>query len=417
MRKECLGMPARIVYSVIVLLLAGIVRSAPARAADGDAPTVVLGIEAADALDNNLATEITDALRQRVASSKGLQLVQGKDLVEIKLVFSCSDEAPSCMAQAGKSLGAAKVIYGSVKRVGAEFALSLRLLDANRATLDGQTVENIPRRRGEPSALRAMSAQWLARLGGKSGGGVLTVRSNVAGATVSLDGAAVGVTGQQPLSVADVAPGKHEIVVQKAGYASATQQFTMAGSQALPLSLTLIAHAADGSGAEREPDASLAQRSSRSGDLPADDGSQSLARPGFWIAMVLTAASLGAATWFGLEVRRINGDLDQYRQVPCTSSPSGYCTTTGAPIADPQRSLDQKNAISRKLDDADSAHRLQWVFVGVGSAFAIAGGFLLYKGFLDKESGGGSRTSDNHGLRIFPTANASSGGVVAEFDF
>ena len=41
---------------------------------------------------------------------------KARDLVEVKLVFSCPDEAPSCMAQAGKSLGASKLIFGSVKK-------------------------------------------------------------------------------------------------------------------------------------------------------------------------------------------------------------------------------------------------------------------------------------------------------------
>ena len=47
----------------------------------------------------------------------------------------------------------------------------------------------------------------------------------------------------------------------------------------------------------------------------------------------------------------------------------------------------------------------------------VAGGYLLYKGYLDKEAGSGAKTADNHGLRVFPTANTSSGGIAAEFDF
>ena len=52
-----------------------------------------------------VAADITDALRQRVAATKGYQLLQGKDLVEVKLVFACPDEAPACMSQAGKEPG------------------------------------------------------------------------------------------------------------------------------------------------------------------------------------------------------------------------------------------------------------------------------------------------------------------------
>jgi hypothetical protein len=59
---------------------------------------------------------------------------------------------------------------------------------------------------------------------------------------------------------------------------------------------------------------------------------------------------------------------------------------------------------------------LQWVFVGVGGAFAVAGGYLLYKGYLAAD-GSGSQSASNHGLRIFPTATASARGIAAEFDF
>src|SRR4051812_31335670 len=85
------------------------------RAQSGDISTAVLGFEALDGAPDNVGAEITDALRQRVAATKGYQLVQGKDLVEVKLVFSCPDEAPACMAQAGKSMGATRLIFGNVK--------------------------------------------------------------------------------------------------------------------------------------------------------------------------------------------------------------------------------------------------------------------------------------------------------------
>src|SRR3954462_15536027 len=112
-------------------------------AAAADAPLAVLGIEASEAPDS-LATSLSDALRQRVSASKGFRLVPGRDLVEVKLVFSCPDEAPSCMAQAGKSLGASKLIFGSVKKsVGDSYLVTLKLLDTNRAVVDAFVAEQI----------------------------------------------------------------------------------------------------------------------------------------------------------------------------------------------------------------------------------------------------------------------------------
>jgi hypothetical protein len=45
---------------------------------------------------------------------------------------------------------------------------------------------------------------------------------------------------------------------------------------------------------------------------------------------------------------------------------------------------------------------------------AIASGYFLYKGYLDS---GGENATAASGLRIFPAASASAGGIVTEFDF
>jgi hypothetical protein len=403
--KNARAMVRRLSHPFAVLVLLGL--AAPARAADAETGTVVLGIEALDPQDNGVANDITEALRQRVATSKGGPLMPGKDLVEIKLVFSCSDEAPACLAQAAKSLGAAKLIYGNVKRAGGELVITLKQVDATRGVLDGSTVETIAKRKGEPAALRALSSQWLAKLNGKGGGnagptGTLVVRSNVAGAVISLDGAEVGVTGRRALSIQDVPAGKHEISVAKAGFATTSQEFTLGASQALPLMLTLPGGGAPlpeggaegtGEGAGGPP-----PRSARRDEGPADDATRTWERRGFWVAMGLAAVSFGVATKYGLDVRSINSDLDHFRNV--------------SPLSD-----SQQTTIHDKLDEGNRAVTRQWIFIGVGTAFAAAGGFLLYKGYLDKEAGSGPKTSDNRGLRVFPTANTSSGGIAAEFDF
>ncbi len=98
----------------LLLVSLSVVRTAAAES--GEIPTVVLGLEAVDGAPDNLAADITDALRQRVAATRDYQLLQGKDLVEVKLVFACPDEAPACMSQAGKSLGASKLIFGNIKK-------------------------------------------------------------------------------------------------------------------------------------------------------------------------------------------------------------------------------------------------------------------------------------------------------------
>ncbi len=398
----------------VLLLLVSSAKPGSAAAESSRVPTVVLGLEALDGAPDNLAADITDALRQRVAATKDYQLLQGKDLVEVKLVFDCPDEAPACMSQAGKSLGASKLIFGNIKRAGPDFQVTLKLLDVNRAVVESFETDTIPKRRADSSSLRQMAPVWLAKLSVK-GNGAISVRANFAGAAVSLDGTKVGVTGGDPVVVADVAPGKHEVSVEKSGYTTTKQEFTLAAGQSLPLTLSLSPVSVE----VPKPETGLVaeqRHPSEATEAPPEggSGSRSLERTGFLVAMVGTLASAGLALKFGLDVRDINSQLDQYRRFSCSTSATGLCDSHGA-SAQPL-TLADKNNVASKTDQGDRDQTLQWVFVGVGGAFAIAGGYLLYKGYLSSE-GDDSRSASNHGLRIFPTATASAGGIVAEFDF
>jgi hypothetical protein len=382
----------------------------PARALaaeGGDVATAVLGIEPLDGAPDAVAAEITDALRQRVAATKGYQLLQGKDLVEVKLVFACPDAAPACMSAAGKSLGADKLIFGNVKRAGTDYQLTLKLLDVSRAVVESFTAETVVRKHADASGLRSLAPAWLAKLSGK-GGGSIQVRANFPGAAVSLDGTQVGTTGGSPVLINDVAPGRHEVAVEKSGYTTTKQEFTLASGQSLPLNLTLspvsvevprpegVGKLSDGSG----------------GGEPIDDNAPSLTRAGFWVALVGTLASAGLALKFGLDVRDVNSQLDQYRRFPCTGNSTETCDIHNMPA--PPLTSDQLSRSHALTDDGNKDQLLQWVFVGLTGAFAIAGGVLLYKGYL---AGEGTQSASNHGLRLFPTATASSGGIVAEFEF
>src|SRR5690349_1588740 len=93
-----------LILGVSVLALSTLpVASRSAVAADNT--VAVLGVEATDGAPESVAGALTEALRQRATAEKGLRLVPGKDLVEIKLIFSCPDEAPSCMAEAARASG------------------------------------------------------------------------------------------------------------------------------------------------------------------------------------------------------------------------------------------------------------------------------------------------------------------------
>jgi hypothetical protein len=388
--------------------------------ADPDAPTAVLGLEALDGAPDNVASEITDALRQRVASSHGFELVQGKDLVEVKLVFSCPDEGVACMAQAAKSMGASKLIYGNVKRTGVDYQMTLKLLDANRGTVESWVTESIPRRKADPSAFRALAPLWMSKLTGKGAVGALQIRANVSGATVSLDGTRVGVTSAQPVAVPDVAPGRHEVVVEKGGFTTAKQEFTLAAGQSLPLSLSLSSVSVDVGAvppADSQGEPVIVRRPQEAPEEAPASGS-SMARSAFWVAVAGTAIVTAGGLYFAKQVEQTNSDLDPYRRIPsgtaaCPASPTGFCGIKGNALPP----LDAKDSaiVSSKKDEGHRDQLLEEVLLITAVPLAIASGYFLYKGYLDSGESGSHTAS--RGLRIFPTASASAGGIVTEFDF
>jgi hypothetical protein len=141
------------------------------------------------------------------------------------------------MSQAGKSLGASKLIFGNVKLAGGgDFQVTLKLLDVSRAVVESFTADIVPKKRADPSALRSMAPGWMAKLTGK-GGGSIQVRSNFTDAAVSLDGTHVGTTGSSPVVINDVAPGHHEVAVEKSGYTTTKQEFMSVGGPGSPQSL------------------------------------------------------------------------------------------------------------------------------------------------------------------------------------
>jgi len=385
--------------------------------AAGDAsPTAVLGLEAID-VPASLVDDVSNEMRQRVSASSDMRLVSGKDLVELKLVFACADEGHACMAQAGKSLDADKLIYGSVKKAGADFAVWLKLFDVRKEKLESWLTETLPASQADAAGVRAAAGRWFSKLTGHPlNAGTLLIAANPFGATLALDGIPVGVSAEQPLTLSEVRPGNHEVVATKGGFSPARQQFMVAAGQTVAVNLTLhpgggIASGASGTSRTNADARKTAGASSTDGD--GDEG-RSGYRTGFWVTMGAGLISAGAAVKFGLDVLKINKDLDQYRRYPCAQNPQEICDIlkNPAPLSEQDRA-----ARDKKISEGDRDRNLQWVFIGVGSALGITSAYLFYKGYLDSEDGAPSHREAKSGLRIFPTAGVTSGGILAEFDF
>ncbi|HEY2746295.1 MAG TPA: PEGA domain-containing protein [Polyangia bacterium] len=201
-------------YSSVLAALVGLFLASSASAAP-DVSVAVLGLEP-DEVPEPLAQSITDALRQRASSTGGVRMVQGKDLIEVKMVFGCDGELPACMAQAGKTLGADKLLYGVVKKGATKttVTVALKLLDVKTAVVEKFVNDTVQKRELAGNNVNAVASRWFSQLVEVEAKPTLTVTSDPSGATVTVDGQGYGRT---PLTLRDLAPGTHSVVVTMAG--------------------------------------------------------------------------------------------------------------------------------------------------------------------------------------------------------
>ncbi len=406
-----------LVPSLIALAL-GVAIPRSAYAQPEVSSTAVLGLEGID-VPATVTDEMSEQLRQRVSGAHDMRLVSGKDLVEVKLVFSCADEAAGCMTLAGKSLDAEKLIYGSVKKTGDDYAVWLKMFDVRRGRIMFWLTETLPRRNADPAGIKAASGRWLAKLTGRPvDAGTIQVTANVHGAVVALDGVPVGATADQPLAITDVAPGKHELVVSKPGYAPGKQQFLLAAGQTVPVNMTLSSPSTTAlSEVKPAPQATDSAEPNRTAPLAVATETRPGSgrdgyRTGFWVTFVAGVLGAGAGIKYGLDISDVNKKLDPYRRFPCMGNQ--LCNAKG--VVRPALTPAEKNTVSALNDEGNRDQTLQWICIGVGSALGVASGYFLYKGYIDQDDEHSHREARS-GLRIFPTAGASTGGIVAEFDF
>jgi hypothetical protein len=414
LQRHCLIALALTAFILTVTLASGSAQAGP-----DDPATAVLGLETQDVAPR-LADEIAELLRQNVASSHDLRLGAGRDLVELKLVFSCADEGSACMAQAGRSLNVDRLIYGSIKRSGDGYVVWLKLFDVKREKIESWVSETVPKERLAGAALKPIVTRWFYKLRGRGADmGTLRISAEVAGAVVSLDGVPAGATSDKPVVLTEVPAGRHDVTLAKPGYGPTSQTVSIAAGQVLDLKVELR-ESPSGALGHGKPVIQLSEAEAGAGkgsERDSQRGPGAAYRVAFWVSLAAGVASAGGALKFGLDVKNVNQDLDPYRRYPCTTSPTGICNAAAAP-ATPLTAA-ERSAAASLTDKGNRDHALQWVCIGVGSALGIASGYFLYKGYLssEEERSTGESSMVQGGLRIFPAASASSGGVLAEFDF
>lgn len=222
----------------------------------GAATPVTVGLLGIDGstVPPGMGQTVTDTLRRLVPQLSGMSVKpHTQDAVEVKAIFDCQDERPSCMAQIGRSLSVNRLIFGTVKRQpGGAFTIQLKQLNVADATVDkfvNETVQAGVLQQPNPQ-LDALAQRWLHVLLVEGLRGGLKVTSEPPGATVLLDGAPIG---QTPLLQSDVEVGNHVLSVELAGHTQIVRTVTIRGGLVHEVTAQLMQRGRGSSGGGSDP--------------------------------------------------------------------------------------------------------------------------------------------------------------------
>jgi len=254
--------------------------------------------------------------------------------------------------------------------------------------------------------------KWFNTLTGQGGAAIVKVRSDVMGAAIALDGNPSGIMGTDDFPLSGVTPGKHEIVLTKAGYEPARKEVTVASGDNIPVEIKMTR--SPSAAAPTAPSAVTGPRPVEPQTLTTDAGGASIT-PLKVATWGVFAAGLGAVVLgvkFGTDVQSINNDLDEYRRFQCAKPPYMLCDAKG----DPKKPLSKEEVayVKAKKDDGQRLELYQYVSYGAGGALLLTSGYLFYRAYVAEPE---TRASKPRGLALVPVLSPTEAGAAAVVHF
>jgi hypothetical protein len=395
--------------------------------AHADPNVAVLGIEPVD-VPEQLSQAVTDALRQRAAATPGIRVVQGKDLVEMKMIFGCDGEQATCMAQAGRSLGADKLLYGTLKKAtknGSHVVAALKLLDVNTGVIEKFVNETVSKRDVSPGNVSPLAHKWFSALVEVEAKPTLTITTEPPGASVTVDGQPAGRT---PITLRDLSSGPHNFILSLSGRVTINRTIELKPGASHEVALQMEAEAP----AVKEtppPQQPPPQQPQQPNPLVTPVQQPAPAHPGR-AAKGVAIAAFGAAVIAGavaIYTWRTYRDLEDTAHNDLTAL-KGQATPDNKPFFDnpncnPPSSLSGAQAYKDHCNSGNTyanATTALWVTAG---ALATAGVISVIVG--DRQAAKAKREGQpktagrllQQSLRIAPVFSTKSGGLSASFEF
>jgi hypothetical protein len=412
-------------YSSVLAALVGLVLAASSASAAPDVSVAVLGLEPVD-VPEPLAQQLTDALRQRASSTSGVRTVQGKDLIEVKMVFGCDGELPACMAQAGKTLGADKLLYGVVKKGGSKntVTVALKLLDVKTAVVEKFVNDTVQKRELAGANVNAAAAKWFGQLLEVEAKPTLTVTSDPSGASVTVDGQGYGRT---PVTLRDLSPGPHQVVVSMSGRQTFSRSVELRAGGSHDVVATLEAEAPvvvqkqPIKAPEPSPLISPAPTPAPTPLRNEHAGRTAKIVAGVLVGAAVVTAGVAIYTWrkySDLETDAHN-DLEALKPMPVPQQDSSFFMNPSCHVP---ADLAGSAAATKFKNDCNSGNSFAatttglWVATGALAAAGVVS-FVIGDRQAAKAKERNSASLMRQSLRIAPVFSTRGGGLTAAFEF
>ena len=397
-----------------ILLILGLLLPAPEAAAQYS--MAVLGVDTGSGPANR-AECLSNGLKRQVKRAPGFDLVPGKNLDEIKMVFGCFNEAAECMAKAGQSLQVEKLLWGRLEKVAGGYNLSVRLLDVTGAKIEKSVVEKISKADLKGScAAEVISRLAMSILSTRRAS--LTIRVNVDGARITVGPRFIGLSEGPRALQSDLLPGTHNVQITAKDYQKWSQVVDIKAGEKKELNVMLqpLMRPVENPGTTPPGPAPAVERRSNLGWKIA-----------FWTS---AAATVGMAVGLGIsgsQVLSLEQDkkdlVMKYRQrigereaLPPTH-PDVCSEPRKAPGGD-RLTNSEVSALTDICDDGKGKALITNVLIGTTVAAAALAGFMYYKAYVsepDEEQQEDTLTGKDEGVRWAVTPAAGPGGASLGF--
>ena len=399
----------------LILILALLL---PASEAAAQYSMAVLGVDTGSGPANR-AECLANGLKRQVKRAPGFDLVPGKNLDEIKMVFGCFSEEPACMAKAGQSLQVEKLLWGRLEKVSGGYNFTLSMLDVTGAKMEKSVVEKISNADLKGScAAEVVSRLAMSILSTRRAS--LSVRVNVDGARITVGPRFIGLSEGTQALVSNLLPGTHEVQIKAKGFLNWTQTVTIKAGETRELNVMLRPLATD---VTQDPGATVVETA------PPEERRTNLGwKIAFWTS---AAATVGLAVGIGISGSEVLGleqdkvDLvNAYRQRigQREALPPSHGDICSEPDKAPGGGQLTKNQVSALTDICDSGKDqalITNVLIGTAVAAAALSGFMYYKAYVsepdEEEQDDAVTTGKDEGVRWAVTPAAGPGGASLGF--